>query len=121
MKIRTKKQCFAHFILLLAALAFASPAWAQDCAPDDILLGSQSAVDNFQANHGPCDVVAGNLTISGNDIQDLDALTGIDVIEGDLTRGLLPRAAPGYPLDEAGCPFDDQNHNFCDCSRVAAE
>jgi hypothetical protein len=58
--------------LLFLAMALPSPVWAQDCTSENITLASQGEVDNFQADHGPCDTVTGILTITnGNDIVDL--------------------------------------------------
>jgi hypothetical protein len=54
-------------VLTLPALAF-----ARDCTPLEIELSSQLEVDQFQANHGPCDRVLQNLPIRGEDITSFD-------------------------------------------------
>jgi hypothetical protein len=82
---------FLLTIGLFVAATFSSNALAQDCAPGDIVLGSQFEVDNFQLNHGPCDRMAGDLTIEGNDIVDLDGLAGLNDIFGDLTISHNPQ------------------------------
>jgi len=51
----------------LAVLCIDTP-FAQDCVPADISLSNQQSIDTFQQDYGPCDVVAENLTIIGNDI-----------------------------------------------------
>jgi len=63
--------------LLFLVIAFSSPATAQDCSPDDIVLDSQAEVNTFQADHGPCDHVDGRLTISGNSIANLAGLSDL--------------------------------------------
>jgi len=70
--------------LLFLAMAFSSPVYAQDCTPDDITLSSQADIDNFQANHGSCDRVVQDLTIEGNDILNLDGLSALTSMGGDL-------------------------------------
>ena len=67
------------FLTAFTLLAFSIPviAFAQDCAPGNITLTSQQAVDNFQVNHGPCDTVTGTLVISGADIVNVDGLSAL--------------------------------------------
>lgn len=60
-----------------AALTCAPRVCAQDCVPADITLASQAEVDGFQAAHGPCDRVAGRLTIAGADIANLSGLSAL--------------------------------------------
>ncbi len=48
-----------------------------DCVPEDITLSSQAEVDSFQADHGPCDRVPGQLVVSGADITNLDGLSNL--------------------------------------------
>jgi len=71
-------------ILFLIAMIYSAPAFAQDCSPNDITLNSQSEVDQFQANHGPCDRVVQDLFIAGEDITALSGLTELTAISGDL-------------------------------------
>lgn len=70
--------CGAVLVLAVAMLPASAPAL--DCTPDDITLGSQAEVDDFQTDHGPCDVVVGTLTITGFDIADLDGLAGLHIV-----------------------------------------
>lgn len=78
-----KLNCFA---ILIAASTFASQTvLAVDCSETDILLTSQAAVDSFQTDYGPgCDRVAGTLEVDGNDITNIDALSGLTSIGGNL-------------------------------------
>jgi len=71
---------------LIVASVFGNPAaHAIDCSETDILLSSQTEVDNFQTDYGPgCDRVSGTLEIDGNDITNVDALSGLNSIGGNL-------------------------------------
>jgi len=60
-----------------------SACWAVDCTPESIGLWNQASVDNFQAEHGPCDRLA-TLEIEGDDIVNLNGLG--DLVQ--LTRNL---------------------------------
>jgi hypothetical protein len=72
--------------LLFFGMAFSAPASAQDCVPTDINLTSQSEVEDFQANHGPCDRVTGNLLIGNyGDAVNLNGLSGLVTVDGNLT------------------------------------
>lgn len=66
--------------LLLNALVLVSPnstVEAADCTPNSIELHSQAEVDDFQANHGPCDSVVDQFAVSGEDIVSLEGLAGL--------------------------------------------
>jgi hypothetical protein len=73
---------------LVVTTLFSSPLMAIDCSPNDIELSSQSDVDVFQANHGPCDRVTGLLTIDGADIENVDGLSALTSV-GDGLRFLF--------------------------------
>ena len=72
--------------LSLFSYAISSPltSLALDCEPDHIQLVSQAEIDNFQADHGPCDTITDGLTIDGSAnpsaIIDLAGLSGLQVI-----------------------------------------
>jgi hypothetical protein len=70
-------------VLLLAGI-LSGQAWAVDCLPADIDLSTQSDVDNFQANHGPCDRVTGLLTVDGTDIENVDGLSALTSVGNGL-------------------------------------
>lgn len=78
--------------LSLLSIAHVKNVQAIDCNPADIQLLSQSAVNNFQANHGPdCDTVTGELLIGisdpaqgSSDISNLHGLAGLTTISGGL-------------------------------------
>jgi hypothetical protein len=69
--------------LMILAAAYCSVLWAQDCVPNDITLNAQLDVDSFQANHGPCDRLR-NLYIQGADITNLDGLSALTTVDGEL-------------------------------------
>jgi len=62
--------------LLILTTAISSPLWAVDCTPLSIGLYTQADVDNFQANHGPCDRAL-TVYIEGADIANLDGLAAL--------------------------------------------
>jgi len=74
-------------VLLLAGILPAQ-SWAVDCTPANIELSSQADVDNFQANHGPCDRVTGLLTIDGAEIENVNGLSSLTSV-GDGLRFLF--------------------------------
>lgn len=69
---------------LFLAMALTSPVWAQDCTPENITIASQVEMNDFQADHGPCDTVTGELSVSGNDIVDLSPLSALTSVGGYL-------------------------------------
>jgi|GEM_PF-1138188 len=69
--------------LTILATAYCSVLCAQDCVPNDITLNSQVGVDSFQSNHGPCDRLL-NLNIQGTDITNLDGLSALTTVTGEL-------------------------------------
>jgi hypothetical protein len=71
-------------ILTIFSILFSASAFAQACLPADISISTQQSVDNFQLDHGPCDLVTGNLSVVGNDITNLGGLTQLTAIDGQL-------------------------------------
>jgi hypothetical protein len=72
-------------ILILALTAVASPGWALDCSVENLYLGSQAEVNDFQTLYGSggtCDTVTGTLQITGPDIADLTPLSDLTTIGG---------------------------------------
>ena len=86
------KRIFIRAVTCFTAVVFfqnlnPSAVLAQECVPADITLSSQVDVDNFQANHGPCNRVSGELSVEGDDIlinnaslSDLSALSGLETV-----------------------------------------
>ena len=73
---------FFAALLAITLATSSTPIAALDCDPDSITLSTQSDVDDFQIDHGPCDQVVGILTISGADIANLDGLSEITALSG---------------------------------------
>jgi len=74
---------FVFVTLTILTTSFCSVLWAQYCDPIDITLNNQGEMDNFQANHGPCDRLQ-NLHIQGPDITSLNGLSALTTVEGEL-------------------------------------
>ncbi len=53
------------------------------CLPQGITFTTQSQIDSFQINYPNCTQVEGNLRISGNDITNLNGLSGLTSIGGN--------------------------------------
>lgn len=54
------------------------------CPTGDVTLSSQAEVDAFAVDYPTCTLIPGSLTISGDDITDLTALSAITSVNGDL-------------------------------------
>lgn len=69
---------------LMTCSLLADGAWARNCTPATIELGTQAELDSFQGRHGPCDRVIGDLRIVGEAIESIQGLSGIVRVEGGL-------------------------------------
>ena len=67
-------------ICLLATLTLSS----QSCFPEGLAFSAQSQVDQFAAVNIGCKKINGNLTILGKNIKNLDGLSQITEVEGDI-------------------------------------
>lgn len=54
------------------------------CLPGGMVFSRQSQLDSFRILFPDCDEIQGNVTISGNSIVDVSALSNIRIIRGDL-------------------------------------
>lgn len=79
--MRQKLATAAAALTLLFCTLTMTEALAQDCTPQDITLSSQDDVDNFDSN---CDTVTGNLVIDAAAIENLDGLSALTAVEGNL-------------------------------------
>jgi hypothetical protein len=59
-------------------------ACEQNCLHEGITFYLQQQIDNFQTNYAGCINIGGDVTISGEDIFNLNGLSVITLIEGDL-------------------------------------
>ena len=74
------KKCFYLFIWLFCSFNI----YCQDSCPGNIVFRRQSQVDSFPILNPGCKVVNGFITITGNDIKNLDSLSSIREVKGDL-------------------------------------
>lgn len=74
-----KPQTLIFLLLVVPVMAFSQP-----CSPDTILLETQYSIDNFQFHHPNCDEVSGVLSIEGDDIVNLNGLSVLTRIGGNL-------------------------------------
>ena len=77
--ITTKLKKLFRFFLFFMMVTCETKLQASTCIPTGITvtLTRQSEVDSFPINYPGCDVVEGSLTISGDDIVNLNGLIGI--------------------------------------------
>ena len=57
---------------------------AQPCLPNGIEFNTQAQIDSFQINHPNCTEIEGGVSISGNDITNLNGLSVLTFIGGEL-------------------------------------
>ncbi len=60
---------------------------SQTCLPDGITFSSQAEIDDFQTNHPNCIEIEGDVTIAGDDITNLNGLSVLTSIGGNLSTG----------------------------------
>ena len=77
------------FYFLLVALLAINIAMAQGCLPEGITFTIQEQIDNFQTDYPGCTEIEGNLSITGNDISNLNGLSVITSIGGNFQIGEL--------------------------------
>jgi len=79
MKVDVKSIC-----ALLIVLYTANSSIAQSCLPDGIWFSHQSEVDSFSINYPNCTEIGGTVDIIGDDITNLNGLSAITSIGGQL-------------------------------------
>ncbi len=83
-----KKFFFVLILLLLGNGAIAQTNQpCSTCLPEGITFNTQAQIDNFQTNYPNCTEILGGVTIYGNDIANLNGLSGLISIDGSLTIG----------------------------------
>ncbi len=70
--------------LTVLFIAITAKIISQPCLPEGITFSNQSMIDDFQNNYPDCDIIEGNVRIDGNDISNVDGLSSISAINGDL-------------------------------------
>mgnify|MGYP002619607575 CR=1 FL=1 len=83
------------FIVLISVVATGYTfATAQPCLPDGITFSSQAQIDNFQTDYPGCTVIEGGVSIQGNDITNLNGLSVLTSIGGNLMIGSYAAGNP---------------------------
>ena len=77
------KKIFACFFVIFL-VTFCGRINAQNCIPDYIWFNLQSEVDSFQYHYPGCTHILGDVRISGNAITNLNGLSALTAVNGDL-------------------------------------
>ncbi len=70
--------------VLLSSFLLTLTATSQSCLPEGISFTTQSQIDNFTLNYPGCTQIAGWVMISGNDIYNLEGISVLTSIGGEL-------------------------------------
>jgi len=70
--------------LIVLSLLIKVNLWSQPCLPDGIIFNTQEQIDNFQINYPNCTDIEGDVIISGSGISNLNGLSMLISIGGDL-------------------------------------
>ena len=71
------------YILIFVGI-FSLQATSQSCLPDGICFSTQAQIDSFQVNYPGCIEIDGDVTISGDDITNLNGLNILTSFNGNL-------------------------------------
>ena len=71
--------------LIGTGLIASTTAHAEDCQVEYITLTNQTQVDNFQSDYGSCDTITGGLGLQNGTFTNLDGLSDIVTIVGNLS------------------------------------
>jgi hypothetical protein len=77
------------FLLFILQLLFVTVATSQSCLHNGITFSTQAAIDNFQTNYPGCTEIEGSVNICGTDISNLNGLSVLTSIGGNLVIGSL--------------------------------
>ena len=72
---------------------------SESCLPEGIAFSTQEEIDNFQVNYPGCTEIEGDVQIHGEDITNLEGLSIVTSIGGDLTVG--DNSIYAYPANNA--------------------
>ena len=59
------------------------------CLPEGIAFSTQEEIDNFQINYPGCNMIEGDVTICGENITNLNGLSALTSLGGDLSIGVV--------------------------------
>lgn len=71
-------------IILITIFVVQGQLLAQSCFPEGLFLNSQREIDHFSTEYPNCIKILGNLTIQGENISNLDGLSQLTSIKGEL-------------------------------------
>jgi hypothetical protein len=74
-------------LLFILSIFIHSSLFSQGCFPEGITFTTQEQIDDFQNNYPSCTEIEGDVTISGDDIANLNGLNIISVISGNFYVG----------------------------------
>ncbi len=74
-------------LIIVMAIFIQATASSQSCLPDGIAFTTQLQIDNFQTDYPDCTTIEGDVEITGNDITNLNGLSVVTVLEGELDIG----------------------------------
>lgn len=75
------------FLFILPACILLATASAQSCLPLGIMFQSQEQIDSFQKNYPNCKRIEGSVILSGEGITNVNGLSQITAIKGNLWVG----------------------------------
>lgn len=83
------KKNYQFVFAIYLGFVFPNFILGQDCQVNYI-LSTQSEIDNFSSSFPSCSVIEGNVTITGEDINNISPLSWIETIKGDLSINNCP-------------------------------
>jgi hypothetical protein len=81
-------------LLLIVLISFSGRISSQSCLPEGIRLETQYEIDNFPINYPGCTEIEGDVTLIGNNFTDLNGLSALTGIGGNLTIGTYSGSNP---------------------------
>ncbi len=71
-------------LFIVSAFIIQASVYSQPCLPDGIIFTTQAQIDNFQINYPGCTEIEGDVEINGNNITNLNGLSILTSIGGNL-------------------------------------
>jgi hypothetical protein len=85
-----------NLLIIITGLFLSSTCSSQSCLPEGITFSTQNQIDHFHVNYPNCSQIQGDVTIAGDNITNLDSLSGLTSVGGSLFLG-KPALAAGNP------------------------
>jgi hypothetical protein len=86
------------YLIIVSAFLFQAPIYSQPCFTDGIIFTTQAQIDSFAINYPNCTQIGGALLIGdlgGSDITNLNGLSVLTSIDGNLRIGFYEGMVPG--------------------------